>query len=206
MARKSHSSTAVLEDPAPDQALPPDPPPDLAIEHPIVNEDSIFGDGPFPPAEPPAEPQQLAVTQASFASPKAGDLGTHLRNPLMIGNPGEAGVVLLAKRGYFAASIGTFSGVLVKFPPTSVLLKIYVTILTPFNGVTPVLAFGKTPTGSEFGGPVDLTQTQRTIEIPITALVYPTYSLYMNATIGTATVGECIITMVYSGTPLKTWQ
>src|SRR5262249_45271323 len=142
----------------------------------------------------------------NLASPRATAVGTHLRSPLMVGNPGEGGIALLTKRASLQASVGDFSGFLVKFPTGSVLLNIYVSIITPFNGTTPTLSFGKTASGTEFGGPVDLTQTSRTVAIPVTALVAPTYSLFMSAALGGATTGEAAIAMVYSGLPLKAWQ
>jgi hypothetical protein len=161
---------------------------------------------PEPKLEEPPEITPRAVTQSSFVSPRAVEPVTHLRSPLMVGAPGEAGLALLAKRGYFNYTIGTFNGVLVKFSPTSVLLTIYTSILVPFNGTTPTVRYGSTTTGTEFGAAVDLTQAQGTYKLDITKLIYPSYSLYINAILTGATAGEVIITMVYSGTPAKIWQ
>lgn len=163
---------------------------------------------PPPTKDLPPEITPLVVTPASFITPKASDVGTHLRGPLMIGNPGEAGIALLGKRAHLNAATagGTFSGFAVKFPPNSILTTIYVSILTTFNGTTPSISFGRTVNGVEFGALTALTAAPGTIKLDVTAILQPANIVYISAILTGSTVGEAAILMVYSGAPLKTWQ
>jgi hypothetical protein len=145
-----------------------------------------------------------------LGTPAGAKKGTHTLGPLVSGHTDFVkGVAMLAYRFDVSGANGNFGGsapgVLLQFPPGTILWKLIGTVDTAFNGTTPVLGLGTAPGGTQLAS---VALSAGNVETPTSPaiLVTPSNGKVFVSVTGAPTTGHGSFAILYLGSPALPWS
>jgi hypothetical protein len=126
-------------------------------------------------------------------------LGTRFSGPILSGpmDGGAAGTAILSKRAKVTFANGSFSGLPIVFPASTILINLVTQLQQTFNGTTPKLNLGTTPGGLDVAS-IDLSVAPTQLNQNLTTILGSTWTIYLSLVLGGSTAGKATGIILYS--------